>query len=212
VHVIPNGIDTAAFAPAKNDIIPGQPIRVGMAARFSNTKRQNLLIAALALLLKDEGPHAWRLSLAGDGENLSSMRQLAESAGVSDLVEFPGYMGEGALHDWYTGLDFYAHASAGETLSTSLLQAMAMGLPILGSNVAGIKNLLAEGGSCGRLAETQTPEAFASLLREMATNSMEMAAVAGRARVVAEARYSQDAMFKAYSALITEFVVSTGRK
>jgi glycosyltransferase involved in cell wall biosynthesis len=205
VHVIPNGIDTAAFAQVERGPLHGQTFRLGMAARFSNTKRQDLLIDALALLLQDDDPVAWRLSLAGDGESLDSMRQLAEDVGVSDLVEFPGYLGEGALRDWFTRLDFYAHASAGETLSTSLLQAMAMGLPIIGSKVAGIKNLLVEGEGCGSLAETQTPLAFADALRKMTKKPMETAAMADRACVLAESRYSQDAMFQAYSALITGF-------
>jgi glycosyltransferase involved in cell wall biosynthesis len=212
VRVIPNGIDTTAFAPVERDSLHGQPLRVGMAARFSNTKRQDLLIDALALLLQDDEPHAWRLSLAGDGESLASMRQLAEDAGVSDLVEFPGYLGEGALRDWFARLDFYAHASAGETLSTSLLQAMAMGLPILGSNVAGIKDLLARGEGCGSLAETQMPLAFADALRKMTTTPIRTAAMADRARVLAETGYSQDAMFQAYNALITIFSANNSNK
>jgi glycosyltransferase involved in cell wall biosynthesis len=203
VHVIPNGIDTTAFTPVERCSPCGQLIRVGMAARFSKTKRQDLLIDALSLLSQDDEPPAWRLSLAGDGESLKSMRRLAEAAEVADLVEFPGYLGEGALREWFAQLDVYAHASEGETLSTSLLQAMAMGLPIVGSNVAGIKELLAEHAGCGKLAESQTPQAFANALREMNANAIGAAAMAGRARALAETRFSQGAMFRAYDSLIT---------
>lgn len=202
VLVIPNGIDTTAFSPALGVPLQGRPFRIGMAARFSSMKRQDLLIDALALLLQSDEPQDWHLSLAGDGESLERMREVARDAGILHRVEFPGYLGEGALRDWFTRLDVYAHASAGETLSTSLLQAMAMGLPIVGSNVAGIKDLLAEGSGYGRLAETQTPRAFADALRAMSANPVESAAMAKRARSLAVTRYSQVAMFQSYNALI----------
>jgi len=202
VLVIPNGIDTTAFSPDVGSPMHGQPFRIGMAARFTSMKRQDLLIDALALLLKGDEPQKWHLSLAGDGESLERMREAAKEAGIPDRVEFPGYLGEEALRDWFTRLDVYAHASAGETLSTSLLQAMAMGLPIVGSNVAGIKDLLAEGSGYGRLAVTQTPQAFADALRELSANPADSAAMAERARSLAVTRYSQDAMFQSYNALI----------
>lgn len=212
VHVIANGIDTTVFSPAERYPVHGQPIRIGMAARFSNTKRQDLLIDALPLLLQDDEPdNRWRLSLAGEGESLEPMRQVATDAGVLDMVDFTGYLGESALRDWFTRLDVYAHASAGETLSTSLLQAMAMGLPIVGSNVTGIRELLADGVGFGRLAETQTPQAFADALREMNATPMETAAMADRARALAETRYSQGAMFQSYNALIASLSASTDK-
>lgn len=210
VHVIPNGIDTTAFSPVQAGAVHGQPFRIGMAARFSMTKRQDLLIDALALLLQDDEPQEWHLSLAGDGDGLQRMRDVAKSAGVLGSVEFPGYLGEAALRDWFTRLDAYAHASAGETLSTSLLQAMAMRLPIVGSNVAGIADLLAEGSGYGRLAEDQTPRAFATALRELRANPVETAAMAKRARSLAVTRYSQGAMFQSYNALITRFTTNSG--
>jgi len=210
VHVIPNGIDTSAFAPPQRCPAPSQPFRLGMAARFSSTKRQDLLIGALALLLHDDGPRSWHLGLAGDGDSLEPMRQLARDAGVSDQVEFTGYLGEDDLRGWFARLDIYAHASSGETLSTSLLQAMAMGLPIVGSNVAGIQDLLSEGSGCGRLAEAQTPQAFAEALREMRANPAAAAGLAHRARALAVARYSEDAMFAAYHALVMRLGAATG--
>lgn len=210
VHVIPNGIDTTAFSPVQVGAAHGQPFRIGMAARFSKTKRQDLLIDALALLLQHDAPQQWHLSLAGDGDGLQRMREVAKNAGVLDRVEFSGYLAEDALRGWFTQLDAYAHASAGETLSTSLLQAMAMGLPIVGSNVAGIADLLAEGSGYGKLADDQTPRAFAAALRELRANPVETAAMAKRARSLAMTRYSQGAMFESYNALITRFTTRTG--
>jgi glycosyltransferase involved in cell wall biosynthesis len=197
VHVIPNGIDTRAFAPRPDGAQRRPPRRIGMAARFSAIKRHDLLIGALALLKAQDGADAWRLSLAGTGETLAGVQAQARAAGVAGMVEFPGFLGGDDLRDWFAGLDLYAHASAGETLSTSMLQAMAMGVPILGSDVPGITPLLAEGGGIGRVA-AQTPEAFARGLRALADPAGDGAARARRARALAVGKYSQDVMFAAY--------------
>jgi glycosyltransferase involved in cell wall biosynthesis len=202
VHVIPNGIDTRAFAPAPEAPRQRHPLRVGMASRFSAIKRHDLLLGAMALLQAQDGPGAWRLSLAGEGETRAAVWQQANALGVQDAVELPGYLGEADLCRWFASLDVYAHASEGESLSTSLLQAMAKGLPIFGSPVAGITNLLAEGGGCGLLAEAQTPEAFAQGLRRLAEDAELSSALGRRARQLAEQHYSQDTMFGRYQQLL----------
>jgi glycosyltransferase involved in cell wall biosynthesis len=117
-------------------------------------------------------------------------------------VELPGYLGAQELCRWFHSLDVYAHASDGETLSTSLLQAMAMGLPIVGSNVPGIDNLLAAGGGCGLLTEAQTPEAFAAVLSRLAAEPALAEQLGARARALAVREYGQDAMFARYEQLL----------
>ena len=57
------------------------------------------------------------------------------------------------LKKWYLNLDLYIQASKGEGLSISILQSMALGIPVLGSNVSGIKNILNEKKNIGMLFE-----------------------------------------------------------
>jgi glycosyltransferase involved in cell wall biosynthesis len=155
----------------------------------------------MALLCEEDGRDAWRLSLAGDGDSLAELRTRASSRQLDDMVSCPGYLGESTLRDWFSHLDIYVHASSGETLSTSLLQAMAMGLPIIGSNVPGIDNLLASGGGVGLIVD-QTPEAFARLTRQLADDAELAAGLRVRARALAIADYSQDAMFQKYQRIL----------
>lgn len=201
VHLIPNGIDTTAFAPGATAPAGDRPRRIGMAARMTGMKRQDLLIGAMALLRDRDGPGAWRLSLAGDGETLPALRSQVADLGLGDVVEFPGYLGESALRDWFGSLDVYAHASEGETLSTSLLQALAMGLPILGSDVPGIDNLLAAGGGAG-LVVPQTAAAFAEACLRVRAEPVLEAELRGRARALAVAEFSQVAMFQRYDRVL----------
>lgn len=203
VHTIPNGIDTKVFTPATTwDTSPKRPRRIGMAARFSDNKQQMLLVDALALLQQRDGQQAWSLSLAGDGETLAAVSSRVNELNLQCHVTLPGYLGAQELRNWFHSLDIYAHASDGETLSTSLLQAMAMGLPIVGSNVPGIDNLLAAGGGCGLLAEHQTAESFAAALTRLAYEPGLAGQLSRRARELAVLEYGQDAMFLRYEQLI----------
>jgi glycosyltransferase involved in cell wall biosynthesis len=200
VHLIPNGIDTVAFAPKPNKqyFAFGRPMRIGMASRFSRIKRHDLLLGALVVLRNRDGTNSWRLSLAGDGETHADICLQAKALDLLEAIELPGYLSEKGLCDWFHSLDFYVHASDGETLSTSLLQAMAMGLPIVGSNVPGIDNLLLAGGGCGLLADLQTPESFAAAITRLATSPALAAELGARARTLAGDEYSQDVMYRRY--------------
>ena len=198
VRTIPNGIDISRLvAPAPD--LGRRPCRIGMAARMTSIKRQDLLIDALSLLVARDGPGRWQLSLAGDGDALTSLREQAGASGLGDAVEFAGLLGEDALVDWFSSLDIYAHASEGETLSTSLLQAMATGLPIVGSDVTGISDLL-EGGV--GLCVDQSADAFAQGFDVIAREPDRAATFGRRAREKVSEAYSQSAMFEAYRDLL----------
>jgi glycosyltransferase involved in cell wall biosynthesis len=205
VHLVPNGIDTALFSPlppagstAASRAASGGRV-IGMAARMTTMKRQDLLIDALAALRADGDD--WRLSLAGDGETVADLRARASALGLGDAVEFTGYLGVSELVGWFRRIDLYAHASNGETLSTSLLQALAMGLPIVGSDVPGIGDLLAKGGGVG-IAVAQSPDAFASAMRKVAAHPDLEHDLRVRARKLAEAKFSQQAMFEHYDRVL----------
>lgn len=204
VRIIPNGVNTTRFAPRGEPVSKQSTVvRLGMAARFTPSKRQDALIDALALLRRQTPAIDWRLSLAGHGETWDAMRHKAGAAGVAHCIDFPGHLNEEELIDWFHGLDIYLHASEGETLSTALLQAMAMGLPIVASDVPGIANLLKGDAEYGLLVPDSKSDGFAKEIQSLtrdAGSAMRLGRTA-RARVV-EA-YSQDAMFAAYRELVS---------
>lgn len=207
VVVIPNGIDVTAFSRFKLRSEDGT-FRIGMAARFSSTKRQDLLVLALAQQLPSHPNVRWQLTLAGDGDCLEAVRALVDSNGKREMVDFMGHLDEPRLIEWFRSLDLYAHASEGEALSTSMLQAMSMGLPILASPVPGISGLLDnEGRQLGLLTAENTPEAFADGIVHIQSDPELQARLgdAGKARVLSS--YSQEQMFKSYNNLIQECLI-----
>ncbi len=202
VVIIPNGIDTDLFRPRKKTAITNNTIRIGMASRLAHNKRHDTLIDGFATLCRDHSDKNWHLTIAGDGETRQLIDDKIRALNLSNNVTLEGFLGPDELTTWFQGIDVYVHASDGETLSTSLLQALAMALPIVGSNVPGINNLLAMNAGCGIVAKEQSAEAFADALYEAAQDTPQTRAMGARARDLALSTYSQDAMFGRYRGVI----------
>ena len=204
--MVPTGIDTESAMAHPSATRPDGPVRIGMAARFSPTKAQDVLVAALAHLSARDPDRHWQLSLAGDGTCLAAVEDAVRTANLQDKVEFLGYVPPDQLMTWFHTLDVYAHASDGETLSTSLLQVMAAGVPIVASDVGGISDLLGaqtpDEEPLGRLVSARDPDAFAQAILEDVNNAGEAQARAARAREHVERKHSLASMRAGYARLL----------
>ena len=134
-RVVANGVDTDLFSPGP---VPERTV-IGMAARLTPMKDVGTLIA-VAAELRRRG-RAVEVRIAGDGPIRASLEERARDLGVDDLVRFDGMLSEQDLARWLRGLTVYVHASQGETMSTSVLQAMATGLPCVLSRAPGLSRL-----------------------------------------------------------------------
>ncbi|MGZ5219732.1 MAG: glycosyltransferase family 4 protein [Chitinophagaceae bacterium] len=200
--VIPNGIDTCYFIPAadkKRDDI----IKLGMAARFSNQKDQLLLVDVIEKL-QEQSNDRFQLWLAGDGNELGNVKKYANRKGLDDIIFFTGNLDEKRLLQFYQQLDIYLHASLGETMSTSIMQAMSCGLPIVASDIPGISNLLIAG--TGLLVDHDA-SAFTKAIISLAGSHEEASALGNKARIYAEAHFSNKKMFELYNQLIQKLCI-----
>lgn len=202
VVVIPNGIDTAVYRPAAVPRVEqGRVLTLGMAARFSFSKRQDLLVAVLERLAVLRPALEVQLRFAGDGSETERVQALAQASPAGPRIRFDGLLSEEAVAPWLRELDIYVHATEGETLSTSLLQAMATGLPIVASDIAGVNNLLGGQGEFGCCVANQV-EAFARAILVLLDDPAQADALGQRARARILERYSQAAMLSSYLAVI----------
>ena len=204
VITIPNGIDVVRFAPTGARHTEGV-VRLGMAARFSGQKRQCLLVECLDWLRQSHPETSWHLTLAGGGERIAQVRSEVSRSGLEDQVEFCGSLDQEDLATWFQTLDVYVHASDGETLSISLLQAMAAGVPIVASRVPGIANLLEpEGLRLGTLVAQNDPVVFGQAIAAVQGDPASAERMAAGARTYALERHSQEAMFRAYDGVLRD--------
>ena len=153
----------------------------------------------------------FRLSLAGSGETLESLQARARRSGFGKHVEFCGALDEARLAEWFRSLDLYLHASDSEVMSTSILQAMASGLAIIGSDIESIRHQLVTGLCCGALAARQDGDAFAEATLRLIDDQTLRRRLAEVSRVKAESNYGSEAMFAAYDALVRDLSIGPSR-
>lgn len=185
LRVVHCGVDVSAFEPPgqRPGGAGGEILTVG---RVVPVKGQSLLVEALPELAR-RGVDA-RLTIVGDGPQLPELRELARRLGVQERVSFVGAVGQDEIREHYERADVFALPSFAEGLPVVLVEAMAMGLPVVASRITGVPELVEEGVS-GELVAPGRGDDLAGALARLLSESPERRAEMGRAgrrRVEAE--------------------------
>jgi glycosyltransferase involved in cell wall biosynthesis len=151
ISVIHNGIDTEAWSPGRtistlrDELSLGQAFPViGYVGRIMPEKDLETWLRAAALLAR-KFPSA-RFVLVGEGKDsgtFNQLKRLAAELGIADRTHFPGYRSD--LLPVYEAFDVFVLSSRREGLPNSILEAMALGLPVITTDVAGAKELVVDG-------------------------------------------------------------------
>lgn len=204
IFVISNGIDVNQFPlidKINGNAISNNSFNIGMAARFTETKMQELLVIMLKKIRESDTKFQIYLYFAGDGPNLKKVKDIVKEEGLEDFVTFDGLLNENDLANWYQKLDIYAHASSGETLSISLLQAMSCGLPIVASDVDGITNLLKQDQEYGYCVSNDSL-LFADTVINICKNPFQAKEMGLKASNLVKEKYSHTNMLEKYLSLL----------
>jgi glycosyltransferase involved in cell wall biosynthesis len=153
---LPNGVDTSFFAPG--DPQAREQVVVSVGRLLEAQKCQGDLVAALALL-----PEPWRLALYGRGPDEDHLRREVERLGVGDRVVFHGFADRARLREVYRTAGVVALPSAYEGLPLVLLEAMACGAAVVGTDIPPIAEVL-EDGTSGIVIPVHRPDLLASAI------------------------------------------------
>jgi glycosyltransferase involved in cell wall biosynthesis len=155
-------VDGEGAVPVVRPRGEGPGLRVGFLARIDPKKNLDLLIDAMAQL-----PDHVRLVIAGDGpaDLAKSLRRRADRLGVSDRLEWLGFVEPGDRTRLLENLDLLAMPSAFESFGLSAAEAMLHGVPVLVSDRTGIAEVIGRHGG-GRITEAAVP-AIATAISEL---------------------------------------------
>jgi 1,2-diacylglycerol 3-alpha-glucosyltransferase len=136
MHIIPTGMEMERFAGGDGsrfrqrlEIRPDQPTLVHV-GRVAHEKNIEFLFRMFACVLKDR-PDAI-LILAGEGPALPHLKSYAASLGLTRSIRFIGYLQRDTeLLDCYRAGDLFVFSSKTETQGLVLLEAMALGVPVV---------------------------------------------------------------------------------
>ncbi|GAA4823518.1 glycosyltransferase family 4 protein [Sphingosinicella ginsenosidimutans] len=138
IVVVENGVPEPARRADPTHEVP----LIVMLGRLGPLKGVDILLDALALL-KARGSR-FRALIGGNGD-LDTYRRAANEAGIGDLVEFPGWLGEGDVAELLARADVFVLPSLVENQPISILEAMACGLPVVASEVGSIPSQVVDG-------------------------------------------------------------------
>jgi len=204
--LLANGIDTERYRPA--DAAPAAGplherfgpgcIVIGSVGRIEAVKDHASLVRAFAALRARRPGLRLRLALIGDGPLLPALTAQVLEAGLEQVAWLPGARHDVA--DILRGLTVFALPSLAEGTPGAALEAMASGVPVVGTRVGGVPEVVADGVT-GRVVPPADPAALSAAL-EVYAAAPALAArhgAAGRARVLQH--YGMAAMVAAYLTL-----------
>ncbi len=163
-----NGIDLDFFALPSGRTKSATPHVVSI-GRLVPKKGFDVLLRALRIW-KDEGG-SFRATIIGDGEESARLTALRDSLGLARDVEFAGALPQEEVRRVYGQATIAALACVADELGnqdalpTTLLEALALGVPIVATKLSGIPEIVSE--ECGLLAPPGDAAAFAAQLRAM---------------------------------------------
>jgi glycosyltransferase involved in cell wall biosynthesis len=167
IHSLRNGVDLEFFFPeereqAKQKLKLNRPTILSV-GHLIERKGHHLVISAMPDLPD------YNLIIAGDGEEMSTLKKLANDLNVSDRVTFLGAVSHNQLVTLYSAVDILVLASSREGWANVLLEAMACGTPAIATNVWGTAEVITA-PAAGMLIEERSAEAIVNAVKIMQEN------------------------------------------
>jgi glycosyltransferase involved in cell wall biosynthesis len=196
ISVVPNGVPVpppvsdAARLEARSRLgLPDRGLVMAAVGRLCEQKNYRDLIAALSLLGESSTP--WCCVIAGTGPLESDLRRDIGERGLVGKVNLAGHLEDPGL--LYAAADFFVMPSLWEGLPMALLEAMAAGLPVVGYEIEGIREIASNGNS-GLLVPRGDTEQLGRCLAGLVQDSSGLPAMGSHARKVVQSNFSFDRM------------------
>ncbi len=201
IRMIPNGVDAARFAPA-GELSREGPVRLVFVGRLVRQKGLDVLLEALARLPAEA---CFEVEIVGDGPLRAELASLAGRLGLAAKVRFSGWVSRADMPETLRRADAFVFPSRDEGMPNAVLEAMASGLAVAATRIAGNEELV-EDGRTGFLVPPDDPAALSAVVARLVAdrNLCWRLGRAGRDKAVGE--YSWRVVAEAYAALCREAV------
>lgn len=189
---IPNAVDTGRFTPGES-LLRGdwrrscEDVVVLLARRLVEKNGVCIFAEAIARIASPQA----RFVFAGDGPERSRVERILRAASCLDRCLFLGNLSNTQMPDVYRAADVSVLPSFMEATSITGLESMATGLPLVGTRVGGIPDLIQE-GETGFLVEPGNPIELAATIEELIQSPGLRKFMGTRARKIAVQFFSWD--------------------
>jgi 1,2-diacylglycerol 3-alpha-glucosyltransferase len=213
MHVVPTGMEMERFTGGDGarwrailGISPQQPVLVHV-GRIAHEKNIDFLFRVFAAVLRSK-PEAIFI-VAGEGPALNACKSYVRTLGLAERVRFVGYLArERELLDCYRAGDLFVFSSRTETQGLVLLEAMALGVPVVSTAHMGTADIV--NPQRGARVAPDDEEQFARIVVELLNDPSRRATMSAEARAYA-ATWSASAMAERLAGLYVEVIAAAQR-
>ncbi len=207
--VIPNGADTERLkienAKIKNARNGNTVITI---SRLAPKNGVDVLIRAIAEVKKEMPDIQCRI--AGDGPEREDLEALAAALGVRDAIVFLGTVPHAELPRYLSEADVFVRLSRSEGMGNAFVEAIAAGVPVIGTSVGGIPDII-EDGKTGLFARVDDAGDCAKKIMRLVRDPAYARMLAGRAREKITHRFDWGTIADQYAKVFHELLSAEKR-
>ncbi|MEK7116803.1 MAG: glycosyltransferase family 4 protein [Patescibacteria group bacterium] len=174
-YIIPNGVDVEKF---KIEILKEEKIK--MREELGLEESDIALITTSRLVIKNgvgdvikalvELPENIKFVILGEGELRKNLEELVKKLNVSGKVIFKGFVSHDYMPKYLKACDIFIRPSLSEGMGNSFIEAMAAGIPVIGTAVGGIVDFIKEGDT-GYFCQPENPDSIAGAVEKIINDS-----------------------------------------
>ncbi|MDP2921167.1 MAG: glycosyltransferase family 4 protein [Candidatus Omnitrophota bacterium] len=168
-------------------------INIGIIGRLVPIKNHKMVLDCVRNLKQHVRSNSIRIVIVGDGEMREELERYAGELGLTDLVEFRGWVKD--LKAIYEGLDIVALTSLNEGTPVSIIEAMAAARPVVATNVGGVPDIVQD-GKTGYLVESGDIEGFTRKLTDLIKDPVKRREFGQSARNAVKCRFTKERLIK----------------
>jgi glycosyltransferase involved in cell wall biosynthesis len=208
VHVVPNGCNLPSTLPPPagdpnlDSTIANRTV-IAFSGSFRTRKRLPLLLLAMASLLQKRRDVALIVMGGGHGYN-GSMRELAESLGLKEHICFTGHISQEQVLGYLQRSDIFCMVSTLEGMPVALIEAMRLGLAVIGTRAPGIEDAI-RNEETGLLVDTDNVDQLAAQLERLVSDESLRRNLGSRANLYSTGTFSWDVIAHQYLDTVAEF-------
>ncbi len=177
-------IDNDVYAE-RPPFVPGREIVFGSSGRLASEKGYDLALTALAKVFAGRRD-AFSYRIAGTGPDRDKLLRQAAGLGIGDRIEFAGWLDPAEISKFYQATDVFLHPARYEPYGVSVLEAMAAGTTVIGSDAAGAVIDRVVQGKNGLVHRHEDTENLAEQIQLLAHNPQLIGQLGKAARATAE--------------------------
>ncbi len=192
IVVIPNGIDPQFLSRRIIDKPQDTPLVIGSVGSLNQIKNYRNAIIAVAKIKKKYPDYNFHYQIIGEGPLLGSLRNLARTKKVEKRIHFAGRVE--SVVERLQHFSVFLNISLSESFGLAVGEAMAMGLPIIASDIKPLKWLVSK--DCGLFVNPRSPDQIAQALEKLLFDKSLREQMGEHAKKRIASKFSEQAMIQ----------------